>query len=388
MHSLRLGTCLHKRCESGLIVKLKVSNSESDMTIPATNSFGVILGLALTTSLLSGCGGGGGAAYQYDYTQGTPSSETSADNTITNSTQMALPYEDDAGNTYSSLANAHSVLNSGGDFVAAADTSARSAWQSGWTGKNVKVGIADDFNSNGRIDTHGDRVTIITNSVAPEGDYAYIDMLGSTRSMTADQALAYFESNGYHIVNASWGISRGDYSDATFDSIVADRVSGFDQAVEDGKLALIVYAAGNSGNTCSGKRSEDCTVEQATIAALRDAGYTAGENKIFVGSLADGTDQMASYSVIAGDLKYDFIVAHDDVVTSGDGSGTSYAAPRVTGAAALVRHKFPNLTAPQLKQVLLQTATDLGITGVDETFGYGKLSIPNALSPQGTVVPK
>ena len=97
---------------------------------------------------------------------------------------------------------------------------------------------------------------------------------------------------------------------------------------------------------------------------------------------------MAGYSLIAGDMKYDFIVAHDDVVTSGDRSGTSYSAPRVAGAAALVRQKFPNLTASQLKQVILQTATDLGVPGVDETFGYGKLSVVNALSPQGTVVPK
>ena len=344
--------------------------------------------LSAAASMLSGCGGGGEASYQYDYTQGTPSSESNADGTISNSALMTLPYEDDAGNTYSSLANANSVLNSGGDLVATTDTGARSAWRSGWTGKNVKVGIADDFTSNGRLDTHGDRVTIIASSVAPEATYAFIDMLGSNRDMTADEALSYFENNGYHIVNASWGIERGNISDADFNSYVADRVRDFDQAVEDGKQALIVYAAGNSGNTCSGKRSEDCSAEQATIAALRDAGYTAGNNKIFVGSLADGSNEMASYSLIAGDLKYDFIVAHDDVVTTGDGSGTSYAAPRVTAAAALVGHKFPNLTSPQLKQVLLQTADDLGVAGVDETFGHGKLSIPNALSPQGTVVPK
>jgi subtilisin family serine protease len=358
------------------------------MTIQAINSFGVLVGLALTTSLLGGCGGGGGAADQYDYTQGTPSSEASADSTITNSSMMALPYADDAGNTYTSLSNAHGVLNSGGDFVATADTGARSAWQSGWTGENVRVGIADDFNSNSRIDTHGDRVTVITNSVAPEADYAFIDMLGSAPDMTADEALAYFESNGYHIVNASWGIERGDISDAEYDNWLAYRVSSFDQAVEDGKQALIVYAAGNSGNTCTGSRSEDCSIEQATIAALRDAGYTAGENKIFVGSLADGSDEMASYSLIAGDLMYDFIVAHDDVVTTGDGNGTSYAAPRVTGAAALVSQKFPNLTSAQVKQVLLQTAYDLGATGVDEVFGYGRLSVVNSLSPVGTVVPR
>lgn len=358
------------------------------MTIQATNNSGVILGLALTTSLLSGCGGGGGAAYQYDYTQGTPSSEASADNTISTNQSMSLPYEDAAGNTYSSLANAHSTLNGGGDFVATADTGARSAWQSGWTGKDVKIGIADDFNFNNSLDTHGDRVTIVANSVAPEAVYNYVDVLGSTTDMTSDEALQHFEDNGYHIINASFGLERGDISDAEFDEYVANAVASFDQAIEDGKQALIVYAAGNSGNTCAGKRGEDCDLKQAEIAAERNAGFNSGAKTIFVGALEDGTDQMAGYSLIAGDMKYDFIVAHDDVVTSGDRSGTSYAAPRVAGAAALVRQKFPNLTGSQLKQVILQTATDLGVAGVDETFGYGKLSIANALSPQGTVVPK
>ena len=356
------------------------------MTVQATNSFRVILGLALTTSLLSGCGGGGGAAYQYDYTQGTPSSETSADSAIASAN--TLPYDDGSGTSYSSLAAASNTLNGGGDLIATTDTGARSAWQSGWTGKNVKIGIADEFNSNGRIDTHGDYVSVVAESVAPEANYSYKNALGSSRSMTTQEALEYFEANGYHIINASFGLERGDISDAAFDARVADAVASFDQAIEDGKQALIVYAAGNSGNTCTGKRGEDCDLKQAEIAAERNAGFNSGAKTIFVGALADGTDQMAGYSLIAGDMKYDFIVAHDDVVTSGDGDGTSYAAPRVAGAAALVRQKFPNLTGSQLKQVILQTATDLGVAGVDETFGYGKLSIANALSPQGTVVPK
>lgn len=348
--------------------------------------FKSVVVLSAAASILSGCGGGGGAAYQYDYTQGTPSSETSADSAIASSS--SLPYDDGNGNSYSSLAVASNTLNGGGDLIATTDTGARNAWQSGWTGKNVKIGIADEFNSNGRIDTHGDRVSVVAESVAPEATYSYQNALGSSRSMTTQEALDYFEANGYHIINASFGLERGDISDAVFESRVASAVANFDQAVEDGKQALIVYAAGNSGNSCSGKRGEDCDLKQAEVTAQRNAGYTSGTKTIFVGSLADGSDQMAGYSLIAGDMKYDFIVAHDDVVTSGDSAGTSFAAPRVAGAAALVRQKFPNLTASQLKQVILQTANDLGVAGVDETFGYGKLSVANALSPQGTVAPK
>jgi subtilase-type serine protease len=53
----------------------------------------------------------------------------------------------------------------------------------------------------------------------------------------------------------------------------------------------------------------------------------------------------------------------------------------VAGAAALVRHKFPNLNGPQLKQVLLHSADDLGADGPDEIYGYGALDVLGALSP-------
>lgn len=330
--------------------------------------------------LLSGCGGGGGdptlvgsnnqggsgTTAQYDYAQGTSSTQASADAAL-------------------SLLNG---TNNGNDFVATTDTNARIAWIDGWTGKNVKVGIADDFNTNNVRDTHGDDVAFVIQSIAPEATYSRIDALGWWPDMSTQEALEYFEANDYHIINASFGIERTDVSEQNFNSRLQSAIANFDQEAENSKQALIIYAAGNSGESCAGRRGEDCDLQQAIVSGLRDAGYTAGEKTIFVSALADGSNEMADYSLIAGDLKNDFLVAHDDVATYGDDSGTSFAAPRVTGAAALVRHKFPNLTSDQLKQVLLQTADDLGDTGVDEIYGHGKLSIVNALSPVGRVVPR
>ena len=81
----------------------------------------------------------------------------------------------------------------------------------------------------------------------------------------------------------------------------------------------------------------------------------------------------------------DFIVAHDDVLSAGDLAGTSFAAPRVSGAAALIRHKFPGINGAQLKDLLLTTAEDIGDAGVDVKYGHGKLDLSNALSPQGVL---
>lgn len=60
--------------------------------------------------------------------------------------------------------------------------------------------------------------------------------------------------------------------------------------------------------------------------------------------------------------------------------GTSFAAPLVSGAAALVWQKYPYFSNDLVRQTLLGTATDLGASGVDSTFGYGLLNIAKAIN--------
>ncbi|WP_425522626.1 S8 family serine peptidase [Xylella fastidiosa] len=59
--------------------------------------------------------------------------------------------------------------------------------------------------------------------------------------------------------------------------------------------------------------------------------------------------------------------------------GTSFAAPLVSGAAALVWEAFPYFNNDLVRQTLLGTATDLGAPGVDEVFGYGALNVGKAV---------
>jgi serine protease len=54
-----------------------------------------------------------------------------------------------------------------------------------------------------------------------------------------------------------------------------------------------------------------------------------------------------------------------------DFNGTSAAAPNITGVASLVWSANPNLSATQVKQILSQTATDLGRPGYDIYYGNG-----------------
>jgi serine protease len=52
-------------------------------------------------------------------------------------------------------------------------------------------------------------------------------------------------------------------------------------------------------------------------------------------------------------------------------NGTSAATPNVTGVASLVMSANPLLSAAQVKEILSQTAVDLGVRGYDTVTGSG-----------------
>lgn len=64
-------------------------------------------------------------------------------------------------------------------------------------------------------------------------------------------------------------------------------------------------------------------------------------------------------------------------------SGTSMSTPHVSGAAAVLKGAWPHLSAPQLSEILLTTATDLGAAGTDDIYGKGLLNLNEAVRAQG-----
>ncbi len=57
--------------------------------------------------------------------------------------------------------------------------------------------------------------------------------------------------------------------------------------------------------------------------------------------------------------------------TTATRSGTSFAAPHVSGTLALILSIYPSLSASQAVDLLLASTIDLGAPGVDESFGLG-----------------
>jgi len=71
------------------------------------------------------------------------------------------------------------------------------------------------------------------------------------------------------------------------------------------------------------------------------------------------------------------ILAADPTLSTGYGlgDGTSFAAPLAAGAAALLWSINPDLTAAEVRDLLYTTAVDLGESGWDEVYGWGRLDI-------------
>ena len=294
------------------------------------------------------------------------------------------------------------------------------AHDAGWTGAGSTLLIFDEFDgtsnlamydySNGVYSpTHGSNTFNLTYAVAPEANFMFVEMFGNAYAASAD------------FLDMSYGNADGSVSWANLDS--GARLSGADGAnvslgvhltagtsLTDARIAasnfisndlqsianylpnaVIVESAGNNGSVSALSTARGCIVSGGrnsassctdVLFALNENYYDALDRTIFVGAYDSDTEYLTDYSVSAGLAADHFIVA-DGTSLLDTGRGTSYAAPRVTGAIGLISHKFPELSAQARKGLILDTATDLGATGVDAVFGHGLLNVTNALSPLG-----
>ncbi|GAB1643092.1 type VII secretion-associated serine protease mycosin [Krasilnikovia sp. MM14-A1259] len=111
---------------------------------------------------------------------------------------------------------------------------------------------------------------------------------------------------------------------------------------------------------------------------------------VAVGAVAR-TGERASVSVTGPAL--DLMAPGTDILTTrpnnqyGTGTGTSDAAAIVSGVAALIRSRFPRLTAHEVVARMESTAIDEGDSGVDPEYGHGVINVVAALSANSSVPP-
>jgi hypothetical protein len=129
--------------------------------------------------------------------------------------------------------------------------------------------------------------------------------------------------------------------------------------------AIVVLASGNSG-----------------IEFAEDSVPTLFEEGLTVGALSL-SGVRASFSNYGKAL--DLVAPGEQILSRGEGiqwspeslevlTGTSFAAPIVSGAAAIVRSILPEASREDVKKILIQTAVDLGLNGRDDEYGHGMVN--------------
>jgi serine protease len=232
----------------------------------------------------------------------------------------------------------------------------------GW---NFATNTADV--DNGAFGSHGTSVSGVVGGRAGNGlgtagvapDVTIMPLVvgsGSSVDVTlCAEAIRYAVDHGADVINASWG---GAFSGWALDNL---RAAIAYAAAHD---VLVVAAAGNDGADRDTSVVYPASLAEATV--------------VTVGS-STAADRISSSSA-HGATSVDLFAPGDQVFTTwNDGgfrlvSGTSIAAPQVAAAYALYRAAWPDATAAELKQALLDDADPVPALAGTSVTG-GRLSI-------------
>lgn len=186
--------------------------------------------------------------------------------------------------------------------------------------------------------------------VAPEAELYAVKVLKSHGGGDIADVVSGIEwcvQNGMSVINLSLGI--------TSDSVAVK--TACDAAWRNGKGAILCAAAGNN----------EPVVWPGNYGSVISVGGTDSSNNIGAFSSQGPPVELCAPGA--------------DVFSTGRGgtyvrnTGTSFSAPHVAGAAALLFSTGRYSDAAHVRQHLRNTAEDLGEPGRDETFGYGKLDL-------------
>lgn len=202
-----------------------------------------------------------------------------------------------------------------------------------------------------------------------------LNFIGHGHSSQVAEAIYYAVSKGARIIN----LSLGDESPSKAILRAVDYAAR--------KQVLVVAAAGNAGHEVAQPRYLDLP-NVITVAASDTANKRAGFSNFGPGIdvTAPGVDILslrARRTDVAYVAEVEGYKPEQGFVGKGAhyyrANGTSFAAPFVTGAAALILGRNPQLDAASVKRMILQSARDIGDPGVDPETGYGLLDLPAAL---------
>ncbi|WP_165356404.1 S8 family peptidase [Sphingosinicella sp. BN140058] len=289
----------------------------------------------------------------------------------------------------------------------AVSAGAITAWNAGATGRGIKVGVIDTgLNSSlaefaGRIDP-ASRDLVANRGVADSEGHgtAVSGVIAAARNGTQNVGLA-FESTIISLNSSNPNDCDDEDGCKHNDNDIAQ---GIDIAVANGARVINISLGGDGiGSTMlSAVRRASAAGVVMVISAGNDSAadpsaFAVGAARqsnglVIIAGAHDSARALADFSNKAGSGSGYYLTALgvrvrtiDENGTGTLWSGTSFSAPVVTGAAALLAQAFPNLTGHQIVELLLTTADDAGAAGTDAEFGRGILNLQRAFQPQGAI---
>ena len=218
----------------------------------------------------------------------------------------------------------------------------------------------NDYNGTFTIsDRHG---------IAPEANVTKFDVLSNQSYLSMYPNGTSVNLTNYDILNLSLGDANptGGTNNFWKGSLSGTNIT------DSSTGTLIVKAAGNNN-----VNAQMDSVNNGLVAS------DYADSLLIVGATNKAGTARANYSNKAGSLTNYFVV--DSGYVTNTVQGTSFAAPRVAGKAALIMHKFDNLGASDVATIIKETATDMGAAGIDNIYGYGKVNLTKAMSPVGNL---
>ena len=255
------------------------------------------------------------------------------------------------------------------------------AWKQGYKGSGVTVTVVDDFRSNqGLYGNLGQGTQLLRHGEWTLKEASMIAPSATMRAHDFNSGTSVGLSRSLNVLNLSYGM----YAPAGYTASQigwSSQESSIISHAQNGK-AVISKAAGND-SIVIGSANASGQVDYLNL-ALKGA-----QSAIYVGALnTNGTTSapasLASYSNTPG---ADAVVQQQFVVVGVDGAktglyGTSFAAPIISGYAAILGSKFTKSTPTQIANQLLKTARQDTISGYNPaTHGRGEASITRALAP-------
>ncbi len=192
------------------------------------------------------------------------------------------------------------------------------------------------------MDGIADNISLMIVRTVPDGD---------ERDKDVANAVRYAVENGADVINMSFGKGyspQKEYVD-----------SAFKFADEQG--VLVIHSAGNDGNNID-------SVYTYPNKFYTDGGWSKNFITVGASSWKESSDSTLAASFSNYGKTVDIFAPGVDVYSTypnneyEKASGTSMAGPVVTGVAALIMSYYPELTASDVKEILLQSATKINNT--------------------------